>query len=52
MNAVRVGDRVWSRVYGMAKVQRMYDFEHVVLEVPKDDPVVVHLSTLVKMGEA
>ena len=38
--------------YGMAKVQQLYDFEHIVLEVPKDDPVVVHISTVVKMGEA
>jgi len=48
----KIGDKVWSRVYGFATVEAVHGDDHVSIAVPNDDSFVVNIFTIQKMGEA
>lgn len=45
----KIGDKVWSRVYGFAVVDAVCDDAHVSISVPNDDSFVVNIYTIQKM---
>jgi len=45
----KVGDMVWSKVYGFATVDALCDDNHVSIRVPNDDSFVVNIFTIYPM---
>ena len=48
----KVGDKVWSGVYGFASIESLHGDDHVTIAVPNDDSFVVSVHTIQKLGEA